>query len=332
MEPRFDQDFSRVRVHTDSKAAETARAVNAQAFTVGQDVVFGAGQYAPDTHGGRRLLAHELAHVVQQGGSKSYSGSRISRNGPIGPINTGDNSEKSEDDAEAPENYCVPYATREEGLQVREELLEGLAMTTNSWRFHSSVIDLFRDYLNGTSKGVRDLSGNKHIVDNFAQDWETKARQEELVEYVGEHQSVYARQLRGTAWTSFAVESIISTKELEHKLNYTQGAAFTWLFNDIPGLIAGGVGPKDKRIVTGSVLIRRTTGIFGSWTGVEVKSNLRFGLKDIIDFCPPESNNPGSWFAQWVFTVEASRLEAQGLAKPLAFKLDYYPDSIKERF
>jgi hypothetical protein len=66
MEPSFGHDFSHVRVHTDVKAAESTRAVNALAFTVGRDVVFGAGQYAPGTTIGRRLLAHELAHVVQQ--------------------------------------------------------------------------------------------------------------------------------------------------------------------------------------------------------------------------------------------------------------------------
>jgi hypothetical protein len=65
-EPRFGQDFSQVRVHNDARAAETARAVQARAYTVGQDVVFGAGQYAPETGEGRRLLAHELTHVVQQ--------------------------------------------------------------------------------------------------------------------------------------------------------------------------------------------------------------------------------------------------------------------------
>ena len=69
MEPRFGQDFSHVRVHTDSRAHESARAVGALAYTVGRNVVFGAGQYAPGTGDGRRLLAHELAHVVQQGGS-----------------------------------------------------------------------------------------------------------------------------------------------------------------------------------------------------------------------------------------------------------------------
>lgn len=66
MEPRFGHDFSQVRVHTDDKAAESARAVNALAYTVGQNVAFGAGQYMPRTQAGRQLLAHELTHVVQQ--------------------------------------------------------------------------------------------------------------------------------------------------------------------------------------------------------------------------------------------------------------------------
>ena len=67
MEPRFGHDFSRVRVHTDAKAAESARAVNSLAYTVGQDVVFGTGQYAPRTVKGQGLLAHELTHTIQQG-------------------------------------------------------------------------------------------------------------------------------------------------------------------------------------------------------------------------------------------------------------------------
>jgi hypothetical protein len=66
MEPRFGYGFSQVRVHTDAQATDSAQAVNALAYTVGRDVVFGAGQYAPQTSEGRRLLAHELTHVVQQ--------------------------------------------------------------------------------------------------------------------------------------------------------------------------------------------------------------------------------------------------------------------------
>ncbi|MBD0371725.1 MAG: DUF4157 domain-containing protein [Pyrinomonadaceae bacterium] len=65
-EPRFGHDFSQVRVHTGAKAAESAQAVNALAYTVGRDVVFAGGQYAPHTFEGQKLLAHELSHVLQQ--------------------------------------------------------------------------------------------------------------------------------------------------------------------------------------------------------------------------------------------------------------------------
>lgn len=66
MEPRFGQDFSGVRVHTDARAAESAWEVNARAYTVGRDVVFGSGQHSPRTNVGQKLIAHELTHVVQQ--------------------------------------------------------------------------------------------------------------------------------------------------------------------------------------------------------------------------------------------------------------------------
>lgn len=66
-EPRFGADFSQVRVHTGAGAESSAQSIGALAYTLGSDVVFNAGQYTPETQQGRRLLAHELAHVVQQG-------------------------------------------------------------------------------------------------------------------------------------------------------------------------------------------------------------------------------------------------------------------------
>ena len=66
-EPRIGFVFSNVRIHTDAGAARSARAVGAKAYTVGSNVVFGAGRWAPKTSAGRRLIAHELTHVVQQG-------------------------------------------------------------------------------------------------------------------------------------------------------------------------------------------------------------------------------------------------------------------------
>ena len=88
-EPRFGHDFSRVRVHTDEKAAESARLVNARAYTVGDNVVVGSGQYHPSSPSGRRLLAHELTHVVQQ-----------SNSGPALPLTISEPSDRNERQAD----------------------------------------------------------------------------------------------------------------------------------------------------------------------------------------------------------------------------------------
>jgi hypothetical protein len=71
MEPRFGYDFSQVRVHSDTKAAQSAQAVNSLAYTVKRDIVFGEGQYAPGRISGQRLIAHELTHVAQQASAVS---------------------------------------------------------------------------------------------------------------------------------------------------------------------------------------------------------------------------------------------------------------------
>jgi hypothetical protein len=82
MEPRFSHDFGEVRVHTDGKAAKLARAVNAQAFTVGsKNIVFDPELYRPETASGKQLLAHELTHVVQQGGGRPLGESADSAHG-----------------------------------------------------------------------------------------------------------------------------------------------------------------------------------------------------------------------------------------------------------
>jgi hypothetical protein len=78
MEPRFGRDFSNVRIHTDSAASRSARDIQAHAYTVGTNVVFGEGQFAPSTPQGKSLIAHELAHVVQQAGT---AGDAVQRKG-----------------------------------------------------------------------------------------------------------------------------------------------------------------------------------------------------------------------------------------------------------
>ncbi|MDQ3775764.1 MAG: DUF4157 domain-containing protein [Pseudomonadota bacterium] len=66
MEPRFGQDFSRIRIHNDLRATESAQAIDALAYTLGEHIVFGAGQYVPNTSDGKQLLSHELTHSMQQ--------------------------------------------------------------------------------------------------------------------------------------------------------------------------------------------------------------------------------------------------------------------------
>lgn len=81
-EPRFGVDFSGVRIHRDSRAAQAAHGLGARAYTLGRNVVFGSGEYRPGTEPGRRLIAHELAHVVQQGASGSAPASVVQRQQP----------------------------------------------------------------------------------------------------------------------------------------------------------------------------------------------------------------------------------------------------------
>jgi len=86
MESRFNRDFSNVKIHDDDSAAESAGSINAYAYTLGNNVVFNKGKYSPDTEPGKRLLAHELTHVIQQNGPGNFTnrsdGNMIQRDGP----------------------------------------------------------------------------------------------------------------------------------------------------------------------------------------------------------------------------------------------------------
>ena len=82
MERRFGHDFSKVRVHAGAAAADSALEVNAQAYTAGHHIVFGAGKFAPTQHDGRRLIAHELAHAIQQSPRGTNASARVLQRKP----------------------------------------------------------------------------------------------------------------------------------------------------------------------------------------------------------------------------------------------------------
>lgn len=118
MESRLGHDFSDVRIHDDARASASAKAVQAHAYTVGNDVVFASGQYQPGSPTGQRMLAHELTHVVQQ------------RSGPVdgtpapGGIKVSDPSDSFERAAEASADAVMaggPVAQREAAVAKEEE-------------------------------------------------------------------------------------------------------------------------------------------------------------------------------------------------------------------
>ncbi|TFV77497.1 DUF4157 domain-containing protein [Blastococcus sp. CT_GayMR19] len=123
METRLGADFGDVRVHTDDKAHDSARAVHAQAYTVGSDVVFQRGGYDPSSTAGRTTLAHELTHVVQQrsgpvDGTPAAGGIRVSDPSDRFEREASANAERAmSDTAEAP----APVSASPIGVQRQEE-------------------------------------------------------------------------------------------------------------------------------------------------------------------------------------------------------------------
>ncbi|MDT4798993.1 hypothetical protein FQZ97_316390 [compost metagenome] len=115
-EPRFGRDFSSVQVHADSAAGQSARDVNAHAYTVGQHIVFAPGRFSPGTREGRHLLSHELTHVLQQSGagSNGYLRRQLDDSGTPGTADSGASGSYDGDSADV-EIPPAPPSSREVG-------------------------------------------------------------------------------------------------------------------------------------------------------------------------------------------------------------------------
>jgi len=124
-EPRFNHDFSAVRVHTDSRSAQVSQRVQARAFTVGRDVVFGAGEYQPASRNGRHLIAHELTHVIQQTPlvarrSPALQPSTVAEKLP------GNTAEQAPTPADGPEQQALPNAAQTQTASDQTAAVPGL--------------------------------------------------------------------------------------------------------------------------------------------------------------------------------------------------------------
>lgn len=164
MEQRFGYDFSRVRIHTDAAAERSAREVNANAYTVKHDIVFGASRFSPGTHEGRRLIAHELTHVIQQSGSPITSSTAPEIGEP-------DNANERETDMQAAgaASFAPHRLSSSQELRVQRSFVSGLLdvllFIPRLFGLEVFTADDLRDYLSSLRqrKGPEDgiFSDNK---------------------------------------------------------------------------------------------------------------------------------------------------------------------------
>lgn len=197
-EPRFRQDFSRVRVHVGPQAAAATESVRAHAFTVGHNLVFGAGRFSPASSEGRKLLAHELTHVVQQAGSATPVLRRDDKKAPT-----------TMKPAPAPEEE-VPADTLSL-IQVRWAKLKGAVAKfplLKEWVAKGdAVIALMLDHEIGYYRAIE--AGDAHLAAFYKQ-----ILQGELVayNYVSWHAYVYRNWLRLQARFDSLVQSFDADK------------------------------------------------------------------------------------------------------------------------
>ena len=177
MEPRFGHDFSQVRVHTDERAAESARAVNALAYTVGRDIVSGTGRYDPGNTGGQKLLAHELAHTIQQS-QESYRSAQMSNS-----VHNSGNSYKVETETHKEVQTISPaYVQGRPGISklqcqadIKEAPKESPCVITTG-KGHLPGVDLL---FSVSSSAL--TTGHKDDIDAFVKSWVASGSKNDVI-------------------------------------------------------------------------------------------------------------------------------------------------------
>jgi hypothetical protein len=330
--PDMRHDFSSVQIHNDSRAAESARAVNSLAYTVGRHIVFGAGQFAPQTHEGRRLLAHELTHVLQQDPSpvvrRQYAGPTSMDTDAAAERQYGNTgapkSQKCGRPSWCPPGFCDPYRSEKLAEYYRSKnawwLMAGISLAVNS-----RVVPLWKEYLWGGSS-VKDLTAD------FGKDFTNSPTTKKTTTFLNNElkntltASPPAVPLLGTKVVDLATQIPKAIAALDDPLSTNQ-----MNFNipkDIPGNLAGGIGKdqlacpagakpspfNDERHASGTAIVTRT-----SASELTVAPSINYLVKDTIDLCPGDCGTS----AEQLATVPLSQFEATGIAGDVPFTVDF---------
>jgi len=341
---RFGHDFSRVRVHTSEVAGQSANAVGALAYTVGPNIAFASGNYAPTESRGRRLLAHELAHVVQQGAAprtpataqqSDDSGGATSPAARVDTIARADSPliqrlslctlaalpDASTDD------MCTPYSSPAD-VSYNKAYLRANYLPVDGAVFGANSRMLYESYLSrrpGDSLApVVFDDPTSDVVDSFATSGATASDGDAILELVGARLSRVL--LNDDTLTMFPLSRFVTPAEQSDRpINYSNPLS-------IAGHIAGGTGSSDAgpdtRTITGGMVSLTKTPLAGGVGYVAAEVTLHYDVFDTIDFCPGDSGSP----AEGCITVPMSRLEASGAAYDTPFLVRFIADSRSDRF
>lgn len=324
MESRLGRGFGRVRIHAGNAAADSAGQIGARAYTIGSNVVFGSRQYAPGTLEGKRLLAHELVHVVQQRGAASHLIQRAETDDGGGGGGGGGGA-GCKPPTGCPKEFCVsPFASRADAEKARNSsalfllgLLGGIAAKVSP-----RVVPVWTQYLSG---GAAPQDFSERFGKDFT-DSETTALTTDFL--VGElARSIESRPPIFPPGKTETVIDIASRIAPAIKSIGTPDDLQAMNFNfdkEIPGNIAGEIGHDQKRCRVGAkpspfnddrtafgvAAVRRNPD--GS---LDIFPGLVYIVRDTVDLCPAQCGTK----EEQVATIPMSQFEAAGVSGDVPF-------------
>ena len=329
MSSRFNSDFSGVNIHTNSEAVQWNQDLGARAFTMGSDIYFNQGQYHPYAEDGKRLLAHELTHVLQQKGNGTLNVQRqmVSEPKPdfVDQRDGAPHATTCGAPSNCPKTFCQPYKSENLARSQRDKMMLVLQIGIGA-AVNSRVVPLWSQYLMGGSP-PQDLS-SKFGAD-FAASPTTASTTTFLVDAL--RQNLIASPPSFPAGLAAVVVDLKSTIGSEISAINTAGGTNEMNFNypsDIAGNLAGGIGDNqtacvsgaqpspfnDERLATGiATVIKDGAG------NLTVYPLINYTVKDTIDLCP---GNCGTSKEQ-IATVPMSQFEATGISGDVPFTVNF---------
>lgn len=345
---RARHDFSHVRIHADFKAAESSRAVGALAYTVGSHIVFGAGQHAPHSAIGRRLIAHELAHIVQQ---QAHPTECVHRQKLIASKAEQSNCGPGTDNRfclpiPGPHEPCKPFDTLDHALSVWANDSATIPLIAAAATRCNEVKPVWDTYFAASSTPFAFSNPSSCVVkaaltDPQGSEVSKRAAQFHLKDILDN----LPFTLRTVSPKPFSLGGPMAELRLPledaiglHGPSYLHpNIVFNDPFNAAAN-IAGAVGSRgegsdifgdDDRQIGGNVIIEVNAidPMSGAMRG-QVRWQPHIHVKDTVDFCP---GNLGNSF-QRPYTLSMSKLEAMGLTRDVPITIDYDLDIQQANF